>query len=85
MVIDQGSGAVLLGARFVKPDGRTIGILDHGDVTADAAIGDTARLVIDVSGGRAPYTRKANFDGANHDGAVHDISLGSTTSKLLTC
>ena len=85
MMLDQGygDGDLALNARFVGADGNSIGMTSTGKETADAAIPETARLLIDVSGGRAPYTKGANFDGADHAGAVHDQDFWHCISPWL--
>lgn len=83
MVINQGDGELALNVRFVGPDGNSTGVTSTGQGTADAAIPETARLLIDVSGGRAPYAKGANFDGADHPGAAHDISLAGAQQKTI--
>lgn len=77
MVINQGAGDLALSARFITPDGRGIGIRRTGN-TAEVSLPERSRLVIDVTGGRAPYTGLATFGGANHNGIVHEIDLSAT-------
>lgn len=74
-VINQGSGELSLSARFFDQSGVAIGISRLTDSTADVLLPATTRMVIDVVGGRAPYTINANFDGADNAGVVHDINV----------
>ena len=62
-VINQGSGELSLSARFFDPTGNAIGITRLTDSTADVQLPASTRMVIDIVGGRAPYTANANFDG----------------------
>lgn len=73
-VINQGSGELKVGARFFAPDGRAIAITRLTDTTADARVPPTSRMVVDVTGGRAPYAITATYDGADHAGPAHDIA-----------
>ncbi|MBU1378540.1 MAG: hypothetical protein KKE02_15335 [Alphaproteobacteria bacterium] len=77
MVINQGSGALGLSARFFDGDGRAIGITRLSDTTAEVLLPERSRMVIDISGGRPAYAAQATFGGAPHNGLVHDIDLSA--------
>lgn len=73
-VINQGSGNLTLGARFFDDQGRAIGITRLTATTAEVRVPATSRMVIDVVGGRAPYTTVAEFDGSDHAGVIHELT-----------
>lgn len=79
MVINQGSGDLTVSARFVTPEGRVIGIRRTGN-TAEVSLPPRSRMMIDVVGGRAPYTGQATFAGSPHNGVLHEIDLTGTPS-----
>ncbi|SDX40905.1 DUF6603 domain-containing protein [Marinobacter mobilis] len=81
-IINQGSGELTLSARFFDQQGRAIGITRLNDTTAEVRLPATTRLLVDVVGGRAPYSINAEFDGAGHAGIVHDISLGASGKTI---
>ncbi len=83
-VINQGDGDMLLSARFFDQDGRAIGITRETDTTATVRLPETTRMVVDVTGGRAPYSVNANFGGSDHAGVIHDISTPSTGELVIT-
>lgn len=64
MLVNQGSGELTLGARFVDDSGRLWGIDRASATEATARIPDRTTLLVDVSGGRTPYTRKAKVGAA---------------------
>ncbi len=78
MVINQGAGALALSARFFDGDGRAIGITRLSDTTAEVLLPERSRMVVDIAGGRPPYTGQATFDGAAHNGVTHDIDLSGS-------
>ena len=82
-VINQGSGDLALSARFFDPEGRAIGITRLTDTTAEARLPATTRMVVDVTGGRAPFTVNANFDGADHAGMLHSMTA-TAAAKTVT-
>ena len=82
-VINQGSGDMSVSARFFDQQGRAIGITRQTDTTADVRVPPTSRMVVDVVGGRAPYSISAEFDGSGHAGIVHDIST-TASGKTIT-
>lgn len=81
-VINQGSGELRLGARFFDSEGRAIGITRLTDTTAEVRVPASSRLVIDVTGGRGPYSISANFDGSDHDGVVHTINTTASGKRV---
>lgn len=83
MVINQGSGTLGISARFFDGDGRAIGITRLSDTTAEVALPERTRMIIDITGGRAPYTGQATFGGSTHNGVAHDIDLSSDTNLTI--
>ena len=79
MVINQGSGTLSLSARFFDGDGRAIGITRLSDTLAEVILPERTRMIIDIVGGRAPYTGQATFGGSAHSGIAHDINLSTAT------
>ena len=78
-VINQGAGALALSARFFDGEGRAIGITRLTGTSAEVALPARSRMIIDVTGGRAPYVGQATFGGSSHNGIAHDIDLSSDT------
>jgi hypothetical protein len=75
-LINQGSGAVKLSARFFDEANRAYGIERRGEGRADATLPPLTRMVVDVEGGRAPYTAQLRVDGgAPQAGQVFTINL----------
>lgn len=75
-LINQGSGAVTLSARFFDEANRAYGIERRGAGRADATLPPTTRMVVDVEGGRAPYTAQLRIDGgAPQAGQAFAINL----------
>lgn len=83
MVINQGSGQLSVSARFFAADGRAIGLRRTGDTTAEVSLPPRSRMVIDITGGRAPYLGQASFGGSAHSGVVHDIDLSGGTELTI--
>lgn len=83
MVINQGSGTLQLSARFFDGDGRAIGITRLSATTAEVALPERSRMIIDIVGGRAPYTGQATFGGSAHPGTAHDIDLSVVTELTI--
>jgi large repetitive protein len=83
MVINQGSGTLGLSARFFAADGRAIGIRKTGASSAEVSLPARSRMIIDVTGGRAPYVGQATFDGSSHNGIAHDIDLATATELTI--
>lgn len=75
-LINQGSGAVKLSARFFDEANRAYGIERRGEDRADVTLPQATRMVVDVEGGRAPYTAQLRIDGgAPQAGQVFAINL----------
>ncbi|KMN81098.1 hypothetical protein VK98_15360 [Chromobacterium sp. LK11] len=83
MVINQGAGQLNVSARFFTPDGAAIGIRRTGEHTAEASLPARTRMVIDITGGRAPYVGQASFGGGAHNGLVHDIDLSGVADMSI--
>lgn len=84
MVVNQGAGSLGLQVVFLTPDGRVIGVSPLADGSIEVALPEHSRLLIEVSGGKAPYLAKATFGGSDHNGLVHDIDLSSSTELNIT-
>lgn len=82
-VINQGAGQLNVSARFFSPDGQAIGIRKTGATTAEVSLPARTRMVIDITGGRAPYVGQATFGGTPHNGIVHDIDLSGDTELTI--
>ena len=83
-LINQGSGAVELRARFFDQTGQVYRIEPTSDTTAVARIPAQTRMVIDIEGGRAPYTASLSVDGGPvQTGRLFNIDLGSDASQTL--
>lgn len=83
-VLNQGAGPLKLGARFYDADGRGYGITRASDTTATAQLPVRTRMVIDVEGGRTPFTVTAAFDGGvAQAGREFDVDLGTQTTRLI--
>ena len=82
MLVNQGSGELKLAARFIDAGGKAYG-LDRIDAThAKARIPARTRMVVDVTGGRAPYTRKAKVGAAPEaSGMVFDVDLSAQSPQ----
>ncbi|MCB5185576.1 hypothetical protein LG201_10215 [Methylobacillus gramineus] len=83
MVINQGAGALQVSVAFVDNTGRVIGVTRLSDTTAEVALPERTRMLIEVVGGRAPYTGQATFAGMTRQGVVHDIDLSTTTELTI--
>ena len=77
MVINQGAGDLGLQAVFLTPDNRVIGVEPLPDGSLEVALPAQSRLLLEISGGKAPYFGQASFGGSDHAGLVHDIDLSS--------
>jgi hypothetical protein len=82
-VINQGSGTLALSARFFDGEGRAIGITRLSATSAEVTLPPRSRMIIDISGGRAPYVGQATFGGSNHSGIAHDIDLLATSELTI--
>lgn len=77
-LINQGSGAVKLSARFFDEANRAYGIERRGETRAEATLPQNTRMVVDVEGGRAPFTAQLRIDGgAPQAGQAFAINLNS--------
>ncbi|MEM8842445.1 MAG: hypothetical protein AAGD47_11785, partial [Pseudomonadota bacterium] len=85
-IIDQGSGELTLSARFVDSEGRAYAITPTGPGTATAGIPPQCRLIVDITGGRPPYTTTVDLGagGGAAPGRVHDVSLTGAASREIT-
>jgi large repetitive protein len=83
-VIDQGAGELVVGARFVDATGRAYGITMAADGTAMAAVPARCRLIVDVRGGRPPYTVTADVGAGASPGRVFDIDMGADTQRQVS-
>lgn len=81
-VLNQGSGPLVLGARFYDADGRGYAITRTSDTTATVQLPNRTRMVVDVEGGRTPFNVTAAFDGgAAQAGREFDVDLSSQTTR----
>lgn len=85
MLVNQGSGELKIGARFVDANGRLFGIERSSTTEATARIPERTSLVVDVSGGRTPYTRKVSVNGGPQEtGTAFLIDLsGDPTQDIV--
>jgi hypothetical protein len=82
MLVNQGSGVLKLDARFVDADGKSYGLDRISDTEARARIPAHTNMVVDVSGGRTPYTRKVKVGGGAEQSAMDfNIDLSGTTPQ----
>ncbi|MBY8977176.1 hypothetical protein KHP62_15265 [Rhodobacteraceae bacterium NNCM2] len=79
-VIDQG-GDLTFGARFVDPQGRSYGITFTAPSLATASVPPQSRLIIDIGGGRPPYSATVDQGGGPVAGLVHEVTLAGVTSR----
>ena len=67
-LVNQGSGELKLTARFIDAQGKQYGVEGNGDISnpslGRARVPQRTLMVVDVSGGRAPYTRRAKVGAA---------------------
>ncbi len=82
MLVNQGSGELKLDARFFDLDGKAYGTERVDTTHAKARIPAKTRMVVDVTGGRAPYTRKAKVGAAPEASAmVFDVDLSAASPQ----
>lgn len=82
MLVNQGSGELKLGARFVDANGKLYGIDRLSDTEANANVPERTTLIVDVSGGRTPYTRKVNVGGGPQEtGTAFLVDLSATAQQ----
>ncbi len=80
-LVNQGSGAITISPRFAAPNGRVFGVTLDGANRAKVRLPGHTRLIVDVSGGRAPYTRGVRVGAlAEQHGVDFDIDLSATDS-----
>lgn len=83
-VVNQGSGELKLGARFIDAEGRSYGIERSSDTEARARIPAQTRMVVDVIGGRTPYKRKVSVGGgAEQLGVAFAIDLAAASRQAI--
>ncbi|MEB3359851.1 MAG: hypothetical protein VKK04_24205 [Synechococcales bacterium] len=83
-LINQGSGAVQVSARFFDEAGQVYGIERTGETQAIAHLPTQTRMVIDIEGGRAPYTASLQVNGGSaQNGRLFNINLGSDAAQTL--
>ncbi|MEM9552205.1 MAG: hypothetical protein AAGA05_13585, partial [Pseudomonadota bacterium] len=83
-VIDQGGGTMTLSARFVDAQGRSFGITPAGQGVATAAAPPVSTMIVDVQGGRPPYTIGVSVDGGpSAGGRTHAIDLTGATERTV--
>lgn len=83
-VLDQGAGALRLGARFYDGDQRGYGIVRTSDTTATVQLPERSRMVVDVEGGRTPITTNVAVDGAaNPNVRELDIDMSAQATRTI--
>lgn len=78
-VLNQGAGNLILGARFYDVTGKCYGISRKSDKNATVQLPEHTRMIIDVDGGRTPFTASATIDGVLQNGREHNIDLSGNT------
>lgn len=90
MLVNQGSGELAVTVRFIDEQGRAYGIERTGSsgtpqastTQARARLPARTRMVIDVRGGRAPYTRRARIGAAAEaSGMAFVVDLSTTPQQ----
>ncbi|WP_321949328.1 hypothetical protein [Paraburkholderia sp. J10-1] len=77
-LVNQGSSTIEIGARFIDSTGRVIGIETVSANVANAWLPAATTLIVDASGGRAPYNRQVSIDGgATQTGPAFAIDLST--------
>jgi hypothetical protein len=81
-IVDQGSGDVVVGARFYDADGRSYGVTKSADgKTATVTIPKKTRMTVDIDGGLTPYAASAQIGAAGSaPGRLFDVDFGSNAS-----
>src|SRR5262249_33206803 len=72
------------GARFFDDAGRSFGFIHRTDTTADAVLPDVTRMVVDIEGGRVPYTSTVSIDGASGAGRLFGVDLRTNPKRVIT-
>jgi hypothetical protein len=81
-LIEQGDAHPVLSARFVDPNNKTYGITMTGAATATARLPASTRMIVDVTGGRMPYTRTVTVAGdAPEQGTIFVIDLSAAPNR----
>lgn len=78
-LVNQGSGAVEIGARFFDAEGTVYEIERTGDQSAVVRIPPETRMVVDIQGGREPYdcTVRINDGPPSASARLFNIELGN--------
>lgn len=83
-VVDQGGGTLTLSARFVDAQGRSFGITPAGQGFATASAPALSTMIVDVLGGRPPYTIGVSIDDVSvGEGRTHAIDLSGETERTV--
>ncbi|MPZ48398.1 MAG: hypothetical protein GEU75_03640 [Dehalococcoidia bacterium] len=83
-LINQGSGAVKLSARFFDEAGKAYGIKEVDETHATANLPEQTRMVVDIVGGRAPYSCTVQAGGgAAQPGRLFNIDLSGAASETI--
>jgi len=82
LLVQQGSAEMIIRPRF-EADGHGYSIVRGGTAAgieqATARVPTRSTMVVDVTGGRTPYTRQVKINGATQANAMtYDIDLGTT-------
>lgn len=81
-LINQGSGELKLSARFFDSEGHAYGIEQVDATHAKARVPAQTRMVVDVSGGRTPYTRKVRVGGGPaQTGMTFNLDLSTASPQ----
>ncbi|MEO6909891.1 MAG: hypothetical protein ABI158_03080, partial [Edaphobacter sp.] len=83
-IVDQGSGAVKVSARFYDSAGFCYAITRIDDATATVALPEHTRMVVDIDGGLTPYIASAKYDSdADAPGRLFDLDLSSHSTRTI--
>lgn len=84
-VLDQGSGALKLSARFYDADQRGYGLVRTSNTTGTVSLPERSRMVIDIEGGRTPIAATVTVQGSPaQNNRVVDIDLSTTAQRTIT-
>ncbi len=84
VLVNQGSGELIVGARFADPSGHLYGIHKFEPLKARARIPAKTQLLVDVSGGRTPYTIEAKVGAApKTSGRVFVVDFGASNTMTI--
>ena len=82
-LVNQGSGTIAIDARFTTPNGRAFGTTPDGANRRKVRVPDDTRMIVDIRGGRAPYTCAVRVGaGAEQSGRNIDINLSAATPSV---